>query len=86
MLIAMGANSIKANGTHLFRINKSPINTSSAATMYNTYPVLSNELIKFAAAGAISNIGINGTNLLIPNTSKVIPNKKRKIVVKVEFI
>jgi hypothetical protein len=42
--------------------------------------------MKFAAAGAMSKIGMNAINLFIPNISKETPSNMRKIVVKVEFI
>lgn len=59
---------------------------SRDATTYKTYPVLFKDSMKFAAAGGMSKIGINGMNLFTPNTNKETPNNTRKIVVKVEFI
>jgi len=48
--------------------------------------VLFKDSMKFAAAGAMSKIGMNAINLFMPNISKETPSNMRKIVVKVEFI
>ena len=86
MLTAIGASKISANGTHFLNNNNNPIKISKQATTYKTYPVLFKDSMQFAAAGAISKIGMNAINLLAPNISKETPSNMRKIVVKVEFI
>ena len=86
MLTTIGASKTRANGTHFLNNNSPPISSSKQATTYNTYPVLFKDSIKFAAAGAMSKMGMNAKNLFIPNICKEAPSNIRKIVVKVEFI
>lgn len=85
-LTTIGASKIRANGTHFLNNNNTPIKISKQATTYKTYPVLFKDSMKFAAAGAMSKIGMKAKNLLAPNASKETPSKMRKIVVNVEFI
>ena len=42
--------------------------------------------MNFAAAGAMSKMGMKAKNLFMPNISNETPSNMRKIVVKVEFI
>jgi hypothetical protein len=86
ILTTIGASKTSAKGTHFLNSSSPPISSSRQATTYKTYPVLFKDSIKFAAAGAISKIGMNGKNLFMPNISKETPSNMRKIVVKVEFI
>ena len=86
ILTTIGASKTSAKGTHFLNNSSPPISSSRQATTYKTYPVLFKDSIKFAAAGAISKIGMNGKNLFMPNISKETPSNMRKIVVKVEFI
>ena len=86
ILTTIGASKISANGTHFLNSSSPPISSSKQATTYKTYPVLFKDSMKFAAAGAISKIGMNAINLFMPNISKETPSNMRKIVVKVEFI
>ena len=86
ILTTIGASKIRANGTHFLNSSSPPISSSKLATTYKTYPVLFNDSMKFAAAGAMSKIGMNAINLFMPNISKETPSNMRKIVVKVEFI
>ena len=86
ILTTIGASKISANGTHFLNSSSPPISSSKQATTYKTYPVLFKDSIKFAAAGAMSKIGMNAINLFMPNISKETPSNMRKIVVKVEFI
>jgi hypothetical protein len=82
----MGANKIRAKGTHFLTSNNKPIMTSRDATTYKTYPVLFRDSMKLAAAVGMSKSGMNGVNLFMPKTNKERLNNTRKIVVKVEFI
>ena len=86
ILTTIGASKIRANGTHFLNSSSPPISSSNLATTYKTYPVLFKDSMKFAAAGAMSKIGMNAINLFMPNISKETPSNMRKIVVKVEFI
>ena len=86
ILTTIGASKIRANGTHFLNRSSPPISSSKLATTYKTYPVLFKDSMKFAAAGAMSKIGMNAINLFMPNISKETPSNMRKIVVKVEFI
>ena len=86
ILTTIGASKIMANGTHFLNSSSPQISSSKLATTYKTYPVLFKDSMKFAAAGAMSKIGMNATNLFMPNISKETPSNMRKIVVKVEFI
>ncbi|MDB4280134.1 hypothetical protein N9863_00775 [Flavobacteriaceae bacterium] len=86
ILTTIGASKIRANGTHFLNSSSPPISNSKQATTYKTYPVLFKDSIKFAAAGAMSKIGMKAKNLFMPNISKETPSNMRKIVVKVEFI
>lgn len=86
ILTTIGASKIRANGTHFLNRSSPPISSSKLATIYKTYPVLFKDSMKFAAAGAMSKIGMNAINLFMPNISKETPSNMRKIVVKVEFI
>ncbi|MFT6825807.1 MAG: hypothetical protein ACJAYD_000355 [Patiriisocius sp.] len=82
----MGANKIRAKGTHFLISNNKPIMISRDATTYKTYPVLFRDSMKLAAAMGMSKSGMNGVNLFIPKINKERLNNTRKIVVKVEFI
>ena len=86
ILTTIGASKIRANGTHFLNSSSPPISSSKLATTYKTYPVLFNDSMKFAAAGAMSKIGMNAINLFMQNISKETPSNMRIIAVKVEFI
>jgi len=92
MFIDIGANKIKAKGTHFFIINSTPTYTSIIPTNGRTYPVAPNDFINSFAFSGNEGGGIKPdstkimTSLLAPNTMRINPNTKRIILVKLEFI
>ena len=73
ILIEIGANKIKAKGTHFFNNNNPPIITSRIPTIGKIYPVVLSEFKKSPAAPVGVSIGIKRKNLLAPNTTNTIP-------------
>lgn len=84
----MGANRMRANGTHFFNNRRIPIKISRIPTSGRTYLDAESDFIKLEAPSSSSGKGIKlkSINLFNPKNNRIRASIKLRILVKVEFI
>lgn len=86
MFSEIGANNIRAKGTHFLVNNSKPIIISKTPTTCKTYPEAFKESIKSFAKPVISGNGTKCKNLFSPKTNNNTPKRILIILVNNEFM